>query len=340
MDKSSYRHSTLLYSRYVIWYQTVVLTGVFLCCWPALVTFASFCLAVFCFVLLYSFTISCAYGCCSWYVLEAGLINLKATTVSIFHSTIITPPIRWRCTYDDDRPDMIWAALGTLMQISLRSGYDLIGDICPDHINICADHCRSLLVLVHRYHGSCIRCPAFGSYSTTAGHSRATDCPGICYSDGGASSAEQIAQSAKQIGQIISKTDQKDRIVSRTVWSVLSRIEWNGLMDGWIDGIDFLIDAPQILRGLLKLAFNETLLVASPAHSHFSSGSNLNLVLYGSERAGVPRRLIGGRSALVGDGSWAGLDHSVSQSWAERTYSGYDRDDILHPLKTRCVPDS
>ena len=89
MDKSSYRYSTLLYSRYVIWYQTIVLTGVFLCCWPALVTFASFCLVVFCFVLLYSFTISCAYGCCSWYVLEAGLINLKATTVSIFHSTNI-----------------------------------------------------------------------------------------------------------------------------------------------------------------------------------------------------------------------------------------------------------
>ena len=42
------------------------------------------------FVLLYSFAISCAYGCCSWYVLEAGLINLKATTVSIFHSTNTT----------------------------------------------------------------------------------------------------------------------------------------------------------------------------------------------------------------------------------------------------------
>ena len=92
MDKSSYRYSILLYSRYVIWYQTIVLTGVFLCCWPALVTFASFCLVVFCFVLLYSFTISCAYGCCScsWYLLETGLINLKATTVSIFHSTNIT----------------------------------------------------------------------------------------------------------------------------------------------------------------------------------------------------------------------------------------------------------
>ena len=72
---------------------------------------------------------------------------------------------------------MIWAALVTLMQTSLRSGYNLIGDICPDHIDICADHCRSL-VLAHRYHGSRIQFPAFGSNFETACHSRATDCPG------------------------------------------------------------------------------------------------------------------------------------------------------------------
>ena len=87
------------------------------------------------------------------------------------------PPIRWRCTYAADDPDMILAALGTLMQTSLRSGYRRIGDICPDRIDICADHCRSL-VLAHRYHGSSIRCLAFGSSSETACHSRATDCPG------------------------------------------------------------------------------------------------------------------------------------------------------------------
>ena len=87
------------------------------------------------------------------------------------------PAIRWRCTYDDDDPDMNWAALGTLIQTSLRFGYDLIADICPDHTDICADHCRSL-VLAHRYHESSIRCPAFGSDSETACHSWATDCHG------------------------------------------------------------------------------------------------------------------------------------------------------------------
>ena len=72
---------------------------------------------------------------------------------------------------------MIWATLGTLMQTSLRSMYDLIGDIYPDHMNIYADHRRSL-VLAHRYHGSSIRCPAFALNSETTGHSRATHCPG------------------------------------------------------------------------------------------------------------------------------------------------------------------
>ena len=44
------------------------------------------------------------------------------------------------------------------------------------------------------------------------------------------------------------------------------------------------------------------------------------------------RRLIGGRSALVGVVSKVELDHSVSQLWAERTYSGHDRDNILYPF--------
>ena len=121
-----------------------------------------------------------------------------------FPTQSLSPPVRWRCTNDDDDPDMIWAALGTLMQTSLRSGYNLIGDICPNHIDICADHCWSLIVLVHRYHGSCIRCPAFASW---------TD-------------------------RTVSKTDRTGCIVSRTVWSVLSRIDHtsgNGLIDGWMD---------------------------------------------------------------------------------------------------------
>ena len=89
MDKSSYRNSTLLYSRYVIWHQTIVLTGVFLYCWFALVTFASFCLVMFCFVLHFRLTVSCAYGYCSWYVLDAGPISLKATTVSLLYATLM-----------------------------------------------------------------------------------------------------------------------------------------------------------------------------------------------------------------------------------------------------------
>ena len=65
-----------------------------------------------------------------------------------------------------------------------------------------------------------------------------------------------------------------------------------------MDGIDFLNDAPLILRGLRpcqspKLTFNEPL-VASFGDPHCSSGNNL--VLYGSGKAGVQRRLIGGRS--------------------------------------------
>ena len=103
--------------------------------------------------------------------------DLDKSCIRSFTTQSRSPLIRWWCTYDDDDPDTIWAALVTLMQPSLRSGYDLIGDICPDHIDICTDHCRSL-VHANRYHGSRIRCPAFGSYSKTACHSRATDCPG------------------------------------------------------------------------------------------------------------------------------------------------------------------
>ena len=197
---------------------------------------------------------------------------------------------RW-WTYDDNDTTMIWATLATLMQTSLRSRCDLIGDICPDHIiNICADHCRSLLVLVHQYHGSCIQCPAFGSYFTTVGHSRETDCPGSVIL------TEKLPQ-LRKTDRTVCKTGRTDRIVNKATWSILSRIDrtnMNGLMGGWIDGIDFLNDAP-------KLTFNEPVWVASATHSHFSSWSTPNLVLYGSGRAGVQLRLMEGRSALAGD---------------------------------------
>ena len=128
---------------------------------------------------------------------------------------------------------MIWAALGTLMQTNLRCGYDLIGDICPDYTYICADHCRSL-VLAHRYHGSSIRCPAFDSNSETAGHSRATDRPGTTIP---MEKCRQLKWShyQQEIDQIIIRTDKRDRIVSRTVWNILSRkdrTKWEW-MDGW-----------------------------------------------------------------------------------------------------------
>ena len=164
------------------------------------------------------------------------------------------------------------------------------------------------------------------------------------YSNREASSAELIALSTKAIEQIIIRIDKKGRIVSRPVWNILSKID--RIKREWMDGIDFLNDATLILmRGLRpcqnpKLTFNEPLWVASLAHPHWLSGNNLNLVLYGSGEAGVQLRLIGGRSALVGVGSKIELDHSVSQSWAERIYSGHDRDNILHPLMTRCVPDT
>ena len=108
---------------------------------------------------------------------------------------------------------------------------------CPDHINICTDHCRSLLVLVHRYHGSGIQCPAFGSYSITAGHSRATDCPSssILMEERHRLNWSHSRQNT-EIEQIISKADKKDHIVSRTVWSVPSRTyrtSRNGWMAWW-----------------------------------------------------------------------------------------------------------
>ena len=61
-----------------------------------------------------------------------------------------------------------------------------------------------------------------------------------------------------------------------------------------------------------KLTFNEHLWVASPAYSHCSSRNNPYLVVHGSGRVGVQCMLIGGRSALVGVGSQAELDHSLS----------------------------
>ena len=56
MDKSSYRNSTLFFSRYHIWYQTIVLTGVFL----LLVCACYFCFVsfLFCVGLLFSLTIA------------------------------------------------------------------------------------------------------------------------------------------------------------------------------------------------------------------------------------------------------------------------------------------
>ena len=191
---------------------------------------------------------------------------------------------------------MIWAALDTLMQTSLRSGYDLIGDICPDHIDICADHCRSLF-LAHRYHGSSIRCPAFLVHILKQHVILGLQTVLALLFRWRMSSAELIALSAKAIEQII-RTDKKDRIVSRTDWNILSRLdltkrEW---MDGWNR---YLKRCPSNIEGSSpcqspKLTFNEPLWVASLAHPHCSSGNNL--VLHESGKAGVQRRLIGGWS--------------------------------------------
>ena len=125
------------------------------------------------------------------------------------------------------------------------------------------------------------------------------------YSDGGASSAELIALAVNKRDrkQTIIRTDKTDRIVSRTVWNILSWI--NRTKREWMEGIDFLNDAPLILRGLRpcqspKQTFNEHLWVAPPAHPHCSSRNNPNLVLHRSRKAGVQRTLIWSRSVLVG----------------------------------------
>ena len=125
---------------------------------------------------------------------------------------------------------------------------------------ICADHCRSL-VLAYHYHGSSIRCSVFGSYFETACHSRATDCSGTIPME----ERPQLNWSHWQqnrSNRSLAEQIKKDRIVSRTVWSVLSRIgrterEW---MYGWNRYI--LNGAPLILRGLRpcqspRLTFDE-----------------------------------------------------------------------------------
>ena len=65
------------------------------------------------------------------------------------------------------------------------------------------------------------------------------------YSNGEASSAELIALSTKAIEQIIIRIEKKDRIVSRPVWNILTRID--RIKREWMDGIDFLNDATLIL---------------------------------------------------------------------------------------------
>ena len=196
---------------------------------------------------------------------------------------------------------MIWAALGSLMQTSLRSGYDLFDDICPDHIDICADHCRSL-VLAHRCHGPSIWCPAFGSNSEKASHSRATNCPDTTIPMEERRQLSWLHFQQKRSKRSLSEQIKKDRIVSRPVWNILNNIdrikrEW---MDGWNI---FLRRRDSNIEGYS---------LASRAHPHWLSGNNPNLVLYGGGLyggwvvvgvgGGVQRRLIVGRSALVGVG--------------------------------------
>ena len=136
--------------------------------------------------------------------------NVPTPTADIrpFTTQSRTPLMRWRCTYDDDDPDMIWAALGTLMQTGLRSGYDLLGDICPDHIKKymfrpppIPSSCPSVPWVMYT-----LPCIWFILYNRSFSSNRLS---WYCYPDGGAWSAELIALSAKQIEQIISKTDQK-----------------------------------------------------------------------------------------------------------------------------------
>ena len=91
------------------------------------------------------------------------------------------------------------------------------------------------------------------------------------YSDGGASSAYLTALPAKEIEQIIIRTDKKDRIASRTVWNILSIIDLT--KREWINGIDFLNDAPLILRGLRACQSPNWAIFMNPyqwSHRHIS----------------------------------------------------------------------
>ena len=106
------------------------------------------------------------------------------------------------------------------------------------------DHCRSL-VLAYRYHESSKWCPAFGSNSETACHSRATDCPGTTFS---MEELHQLnwshCQWAKQIKQIISRTD---RITLSEQFGAFSVEQIAPSGNGWMDAIDLSNDAPPIL---------------------------------------------------------------------------------------------
>ena len=174
--------------------------------------------------------------------------DLDTSYIRSFTTQSRSPPIRWRYTYDDDDPDTMWAALGTLMLTSLHSGYDLIGDICPDHINICADHCRSL-VHAHRYHGSSIRCPAFWFiFLNRDCHSRATDCPALLFRWWSIVGWTDRTVGKTQIEQIISRTAKKIAMLSEQFGA--SSVEYITLSgNGRMGGINFLIDVTLILRG-------------------------------------------------------------------------------------------
>ena len=118
---------------------------------------------------------------------------------------------------------MIWAALGTLMPTSLRSGYDLFRDICPDHRYMrrplpISSSCPSVPRIQYT-----VLCYWFKFWNSISFSSN--ELSWHYYSNGEASSAELIALSAKAIEQIIIRMDKKDRIVSRPVWNILSKID-------------------------------------------------------------------------------------------------------------------
>ena len=88
---------------------------------------------------------------------------------------------------------------------------------------ICAHLCQPL-VLAHWYHGFSIRCPVFGSNSKRACHSRATDCPGTTLRC--RSVVSLTDRTASKRGRIDHHQNrQTDRIVSRTVWNITSKID-------------------------------------------------------------------------------------------------------------------